>query len=254
VAGHRPGAILATGRAPRLPSVHVTAASGPVTAATDPAGGLWLATAAGMVVARPAGTTSVPSGTTTTTDPPTTTAPSPSATVPVATTTDPQPTTSDPAATGPTVEVPASIPDDCSTDATAAPNTLFAGLPADATVVFPDHGCYLVSNTARSQLLLANTTGVTVEGNGSTFEQRTYADGVCGTNAVQPVLQVEANSDLTVDDLTVTGPANCGGKTNEGDYGIMVGSWPVGNSGVTEPPPPTGHSSAQKEGRWLGYP
>jgi len=99
--------------------------------------------------------------------------------------------------------------------------------------VFPDHGCYLVSTTAESQLLLAHTNGVTVEGNGSTLERRTYAAGVCGTNTVQPVLQVEANTDLNVDDLIVDGPTNCGGDTNEGDYGIMVGSLPVRNTGVT---------------------
>jgi len=260
------GRILGTGQAPSYPAVAVDRATGPVTAATDPPDGLWLATAEGMAVARPAGaptppssaiattttsTTSTPTTSTSTTStsttstsptststyypaPPANTDPSPTSTVPVATTTTgPATTTTDPATTGPTVEVPASIPNDCSTDATAALNTLFAGLPAGATVVFPDKGCYLVSNTASSQLLLADTTGVTVEGNGSTFEQGTYAAGVCGTNAVQPVLQVEANTDLAIDDLTATGPGNCAGDTNEGDYGIMVGSWPVGNSGVT---------------------
>lgn len=207
------GHILTTGAAPRYPAVAVDRSTGPVTAATDPAGGLWMVTAAGMVVGRPAGASRPPSSATTTTVPAT--------------------TTTDPPAAGPTVAVPASIPDNCSADATTALDTLFARLPTDATVVFPDHGCYLVSNTARSQLLLADTTGVTVEGNGSTLEQRTYAGGVCGTNAVQPVLQVEANTDLNVDNLVVDGPANCGGDTNEGDYGIMVGSWPVGNTGVT---------------------
>jgi hypothetical protein len=56
---------------------------------------------------------------------------------------------------------------------------------------------------------------------------------VCGTNSTQPVLQVEANTNLAINNLTVDGPNTCGGADDEGDYGIMVGSWSTGNNGVT---------------------
>ena len=121
-----------------------------------------------------------------------------------------------------TVAFPSTIPADCSSDGTAALNSFFAGLPSRAVVSLPAGACFLVSNSTSSELSITGTQNVTIQGNGATFEQTSYSGG----NQVQPVLQIEENTNLTVSNLTVEGPAGTGGSTSEGDYGIMVGSNP----------------------------
>jgi len=136
------------------------------------------------------------------------------------------------ATAGTAVSPPASIPDDCSADATAGLNQFFASAPAGSTITLPANACYLVSN-GPTTLKLNQLTGLTIAGNGATFEQQSYENGVCGGNTVQPVLQLTSDTDLTFSDLNIVGPANCGGSTNEGDYGIQLGQATPGNTDIT---------------------
>ncbi len=130
------------------------------------------------------------------------------------------------------VSPPSSIADDCASDATAGLVYFFATLPAGSTVDLPANACYLVSN-GPDTLRLNHLRGLTINGNGATFEQRRYEGGVCGDNTVQPVLTLTSDKDLTFNKLTLVGPGNCGGSTNEGDYGIELGQATPGNSDIT---------------------
>jgi hypothetical protein len=130
------------------------------------------------------------------------------------------------------ISPPVSIVDDCSSDATVALNAFFASVPASSTVDLPANSCYLVSNGATT-LTLNQLTGLTINGHGATFEQQTYAGGVCGNDVVQPVLQLTSDTNLTFNDLEILGPGTCGGAQSEGDYGIELGQATPGNSGIT---------------------
>ena len=130
------------------------------------------------------------------------------------------------------ISPPATIVDDCSSDATAGLNSFFASVPASSTVNLPAHACYLVSNGSTT-LTLNNLAGLTINGNGATLLQQTYEGGVCGNNLVQPVLQLTSDTGLTFNNLNIQGPANCGGSHNEGDYGIDLGQATPGNSNIT---------------------
>ncbi len=87
-------------------------------------------------------------------------------------------------------------------------------------MTLPTKGCYLVSNSTSSVLRIAHTTSVTIEGNGSTFLQRVYANWSCQANVVQPILSLLTNTSLTIENLTLDGPMYCSGSRSEGDYGI----------------------------------
>lgn len=125
--------------------------------------------------------------------------------------------------------VPNSIPDDCSSDATSALNTWFSSLGPQSIVNFPTNGCYLVSMAVGSTFYIQNSSDLTINGNGSTLKQTSYAGG----NEIQSILSLKANNNITINNLIIDGPASAGGPDNEGDYGIMVGSGPVGNNGVS---------------------
>ena len=136
-----------------------------------------------------------------------------------------------------TLTVPASIADDCSTDVTSALNSWIAHLPSDAVVEFPANACYSVSNTSTT-LILNAVHGLTIYGNGATLRQSVYEGGQCGNTAVrpvqvQPILKLTSDTNITVNDLTIDGPGNCGGAANEGDYGIELGQATPGNTDIT---------------------
>ena len=113
---------------------------------------------------------------------------------------------------------PTSISDTCSSDATSALNSWFASLPSGATVDLPTNGCYLVSNSSSSLLLIQNLSGVTINGNGTTFEQTSYA----GSNVVTPVMELGSNTNLNINNIIIDGPSSAGGAGEEGDYGIKM--------------------------------
>lgn len=124
------------------------------------------------------------------------------------------------------ITVPASIPSDCSADATAGLNAWLPTVPANATVDLAAGACYLVSNSNSSLLNIAHTTGLTVNGNGATFEQKTYdATG----DPKSPVVTLANNSGLSISNVTLKGPGTSGGSSSEGDAGVLM----YQNTGVT---------------------
>jgi len=133
----------------------------------------------------------------------------------------------------PVVTPPSSVAHDCSVDVTSALNAWFSGLASNATVSLPAHACYLVSNSPTTTLRLQALRGVTIDGNGATFSQTSYDDGRCGENVVQPILWLQANDHLAINNVVLRGPGTCGGASNEGDYGLLMGQSGVGNSNVT---------------------
>jgi hypothetical protein len=88
-------------------------------------------------------------------------------------------------------------------------------------VTFPDNGCFIVNDT----LLLQGTTGLTIEGNGSTLKQTASP-----TNPA-PLVELWNDANLTIENLHIDGAYNGsnGGAGEEGDYGIKFEA----DSGVT---------------------
>jgi hypothetical protein len=127
-----------------------------------------------------------------------------------------------PAGAAEAVAVPASIASGCkSGDSTTALDQFLASVPADATVVFPRAGCFIINGT----LLLQGTRGLTIDGNGSRLEQTESPV----TEA--PIVELWDDTNLTIEGLRVTGAYNGsnGGGGSECDYGIEFEA----DSGVT---------------------
>ena len=133
---------------------------------------------------------------------------------------------------GATVTPPTSIADNCTSDVTAALNSWFASLSANSTVNLPANACYEVSDSA-TILAFNGLTGLTINGNHSTFRQSSYESGQCGDNSVQPILRLTSSDNLTFNQITLDGPGNCGGGSNEGDYGVELGQSTPGDSNIT---------------------
>ena len=112
-----------------------------------------------------------------------------------------------------------SISDTCSTDVTGALNSWFAGLPKGATVNLPSGACYLVSNSSSALLTIQDKEWLTINGNGTTFEQRTYDDA---GDPQSPVLTIGDNVALTINNVTLRGPSSNGGWNDEGNAGILM--------------------------------
>ena len=110
---------------------------------------------------------------------------------------------------------PTSIDATCSTDMTTELNLWFASLPAGTVVDLPSDGCYLVSNSSSSLLAIENTSRLTINGEGATFEQGSYSNG--GNNDPGPILTLGFDRDLTIKNITVRGPSSAGASEHEGD-------------------------------------
>ena len=115
---------------------------------------------------------------------------------------------------------PASIPDDCSSDAAPALLTWLASLPQRTpsnplVVRFPPLACYVVNET----LLLQGATDLTIDGNGATFEQPAQ-DGA----SPAPILELWEDTNLKINNLTIKGgfDGTNGGEGFESDYGIQM--------------------------------
>jgi hypothetical protein len=127
-----------------------------------------------------------------------------------------------PAAAGQRLSLPASIPSDCAHgDSTGALSQFLATVPSGSAVTFPENGCFIVSET----LLLRDTSGLTIDGNGSTLKQTASP-----TNTA-PLVELWDDSNLTIENLKIEGAYNGsnGGAGEEGDYGIKFEA----DSGVT---------------------
>jgi hypothetical protein len=128
------------------------------------------------------------------------------------------------------INVPTSIPDDCSVDVTNALNSWLASLNGSYTINLPWHACYSVSNSPGASLTFNGLQDSRINGDGAVFKQSSYNNGACDGNTVQPILRFISNSNLTLVNFTVIGPHTCGGSLNEGDYGILLGQAAVGNT------------------------
>jgi hypothetical protein len=127
-----------------------------------------------------------------------------------------------PAAASQSVSLPASIASNCgSGDSTTALSEFLAGVPANSTVTFPERGCFSINET----LLLQGTTGLTIEGNGSTLKQ------TASRTSPAPLVELWNDANLTIEHLNIDGAYNGsnGGEGEEGDYGIEFEA----DSGVT---------------------
>ena len=127
-----------------------------------------------------------------------------------------------PAAADQSLSLPASIPSNCASgDTTSALSEFLATVPANSTVALPKTACFIINET----LLLQGTTGLTIEGNGSTLEQTASP-----TNPA-PLVELWHDANLTIENLTIDGAYNGsnGGEGEEGDYGIQFEA----DSGVT---------------------
>ena len=94
-------------------------------------------------------------------------------------------------------------------------------MPANSTVTLPKNACYIINET----LLLQGTTGLTIDGNGSTLEQ------TASPTSAAPLVELWNDANLTIQNLTINGVYNGsnGGEGEEGDYGIQFEA----DSGVT---------------------
>jgi hypothetical protein len=121
---------------------------------------------------------------------------------------------------------PSSISDTCATDVTAPLNFWIASLPLGATVDLPHGACYLVSNSPTSLLIIHNKAALTINGDGTTFEQNNYDSA---GDPQSPVLTIGHNFDVIVNDVTFKGSSSHGGYNDEGNSGVLM--WQ--NYGVT---------------------
>jgi hypothetical protein len=120
--------------------------------------------------------------------------------------------------------VPSNIKADCSVaDSGPALGDWLNSLPANTTVEFPTNGCFHILHS----LDIHGTTGLTIDGNGSTLSQ-TFDNGA---GDVQGILYLSQDTNFAVSDLKVTGAYNGsnGGGGYEADYGLFMEA----NHGVT---------------------
>jgi hypothetical protein len=125
------------------------------------------------------------------------------------------------------VTPPASIPDDCSSDAAPALLSWLSSLPQGTVskplvVTLPAQACYAVDET----LYLQGMTDTTVDAAGAIFKQESpFAE-----NLTQPIVFLLQDTNVTIEDLVINGAYNGsnGGVNYEGDYGVVL----EGDSGV----------------------
>lgn len=124
--------------------------------------------------------------------------------------------------------VPSNVAGDCSHDVTVQLQALLENTPAGGTVNLAAGACYLVTS-----LPVANLTNVTIWGHGAIIRQSSYNGGNCSTDVTQPIVHATGNTNLHVHNVTLQGPAQCGGAGTEGGYGILIGGTQNGNSGLS---------------------
>lgn len=125
-------------------------------------------------------------------------------------------------AAGHDVSVPSSVPSQCgSGDSSEALSQFLATVPANTLVTFPENGCFVVNET----VLVQGATGLTIDGNGSTFKQTASPANPA------PLVELWNDKNLTIENLKIEGnyDGTNGGSGEEGDYGVEFEA----DSGVT---------------------
>ena len=119
------------------------------------------------------------------------------------------------------VTPPASIPDDCSSDAAPALLSWLSSLPPGTAskpvvVKLPALACYAVNESLHIQ----NSTNLTIDGDGSTIVQPVAATD----NGLHPILFLTQDTGLTIKNLNINGAydGTNGGVGREGSYGIQM--------------------------------
>lgn len=121
---------------------------------------------------------------------------------------------------------PASIPADCSRDVSAEVNAWIASVPDHATARFATNGCYRVDG----RLIVRGRTGLTIEGNGSTFRQVTDGRELGNAARERGAWTFFLATDLRVRNMTVMGPNTNPDRTHayvpalEGQAAYTVGN------------------------------
>jgi hypothetical protein len=125
---------------------------------------------------------------------------------------------------------PTSINDTCTSDATSTLNTWIASIATqhpNAVINLPTNACYSVSNSDSSLFAITKTSHLTINGNGATFEQTnsvltTY---LAGGDPKDPVLALNGDTGLTINNLTLKGPPGyqqVAGDGAEGNVGLLI--------------------------------
>ncbi|HEX6391777.1 MAG TPA: hypothetical protein VFZ89_20085 [Solirubrobacteraceae bacterium] len=104
--------------------------------------------------------------------------------------------------------VPSSIAADCSQDVAAALSRFITGVPDGTTVRFPSGGCYAQAN----RIEVRDKTGLTIDGNGSTF--RSSAENT-GQREANPNWLLLRGRDLVITDMKVVGNFHLKGKRSQ---------------------------------------
>jgi hypothetical protein len=119
-----------------------------------------------------------------------------------------------------TVMVPASIPSDCSAPVEGQIMNFLRSVPDGATVLFPRGACYAEDNT----ILVADRAHLTLDGQGSTFEQRSPPNLAVVSNANW---RIAGGTSVAIKDVVIRGtyqppPRGTAGQGQRTDHGISI--------------------------------
>ena len=116
----------------------------------------------------------------------------------------------------PTTTPPTSIAANCAVDVGQALGDWLSSLPANSTVTLPSGACYRID----SSLIIHDTSGLTVNGNGALLSQTTPAP----VHTKQGIVYLRQNADLTLNGLKVAGAykGTNGGAGHEGAFGLFM--------------------------------
>lgn len=110
------------------------------------------------------------------------------------------------------------------TDVTGLLNAVLAALPNGTTATFPPNGLYRIEGT----LMVLNKSGITLDGNGSTFYATTDGTGTASQIRVRSQWRIQMSSNITMRNMvirgsgTATGPTGTYDPKREAQHGIDI--------------------------------
>ncbi len=125
--------------------------------------------------------------------------------------------------TGPTIDVPSSLPRDCSLDVTNRLQSWIDASPDNSTLSLASNACYRVDGT----LLFQNRKRLRVEGNGATVRAFTVGD------RTRAQLRFRTSENITVQDLVVRGANPRAGASANGYVAHLEAQHAFDLDGVT---------------------